>query len=92
MNREELIHKLAEHFQQIDVDGSLINFVDDEVDWTLIASIAFTVLIEESEDYHDDKTLEKVRKAIEGHGNGESERDCIINDILNAGILFRERK
>lgn len=58
----------------------------------------------EGELYHDEKTLVKVRRAIESCFpkdvdfspdvviNAKSASDVIINAILNEGILFREKR
>lgn len=43
---------------------------------------------------HDDMTLVKVRQALiaglEGHSNAEQVANEQINEMLNAGIIFRE--
>lgn len=41
--------------------------------------------------YHDDNTLNKVRDAIVGGGFTKETANDMINYVLNAGVLFRER-
>jgi len=41
--------------------------------------------------YYDEDTLMKVRKILRERGLSNLIIDEIINDLLNAGILFRER-
>jgi flagellar basal body P-ring protein FlgI len=43
----------------------------------------------QTEVYHD--TLDKVYGALRKLGHSESQIMDIVNEILNAGILFRER-
>lgn len=40
---------------------------------------------------HSELTLFKVRNALDKSGFTMSEADRVINSLLNAGILFRER-
>lgn len=42
--------------------------------------------------YYDENTLIKVRKALRHHSKNTDELNCMINDMQNQGILFRERK
>ena len=43
------------------------------------------------ETWHDDKTLMKVREALEKEEMSDDGIMVVINALLNAGILFRER-
>ena len=40
---------------------------------------------------YDDQTLLKARKALIQSGLTEEQADQAINEVLNAGLLFRER-
>jgi hypothetical protein len=40
MNKEEMITNLKAYLTASDSEGDLVNFVDDTVDWDLIAKIA----------------------------------------------------
>lgn len=44
------------------------------------------------ENYHDADTLNRVRVALLEEGMVTEDADRTINAILNAGILFRERR
>lgn len=61
-----------------------------------IATDTTGVIVEPSEEYFDDNTMGKIRKALtERHfltTYGEEASDEIINALKDAGILFRERK
>lgn len=41
--------------------------------------------------HHDDHTLDKVRQAFLEHGVSPESVEDLINDLHNAGLLFRER-
>ena len=43
------------------------------------------------ETWHDDKTLMRVREALEKEEMSDDGIMVVINALLNAGILFRER-
>lgn len=44
-----------------------------------------------AEEYHDDKTLDKVADVLRKNGYLPDEIPGVISDFQNAGILFRER-
>lgn len=51
-------------------------------------------ILPEGEEYFDERTILKVRKILSDTYSGliAEDIDNIINDFLNAGILFRERR
>lgn len=43
-------------------------------------------------EYHDDQTMDKVRRVLMNSGSITKTPDDLIADLINAGILFRERR
>lgn len=60
-------------------------------------SVTATVVGDDTEDdepeelYYDEFTLLKVMKALRENGMSRDQVEIAINDMQNAGILFRER-
>lgn len=79
----ELAANLGVSHKYVSVSSSL--FADDDPDEIDDAGCTQEHL------YHDDQTLTKARLAIAGMGFTEKTSDELVNALLNAGILLRER-
>lgn len=77
----ELARNLGASHDYVIVSATLVNVDDSEV------------LADDGEDlYHDEETLNKVRKIIAKYVGYHDVVLSIINDLQNTGILFRERR
>lgn len=46
----------------------------------------------QSEEFYDENTLNKVHHVLMGEGFSDLSANKLVNALLNAGILFRERR
>lgn len=78
----ELARNLGESHSYVSVSASVVGEEDDVED----------VSSEAERLHHDENTLRKVYDAIMKNGLSRKTAEDVVNNLQNAGILFRERR